>query len=80
MYTSKQKNKNKKKQKTKNKKTEGCPSSSITLKSGIESMLMHYIEEVREVIAVDQEDAEEAQLNEISQEALMNLEKRLGER
>lgn len=24
----------------------GCPSSSVTLKSGIENMLMHYISEV----------------------------------
>lgn len=30
----------------------GCPSSSITLKSGIESMLCHYIPEVTEVRAV----------------------------
>ena len=28
----------------------GCPSSSVTLKSGIENMLMHYIPEVKEVI------------------------------
>jgi Fe-S cluster biogenesis protein NfuA len=27
----------------------GCPSSSVTLKSGIENMLMHYIPEVKEV-------------------------------
>ena len=27
----------------------GCPSSSVTLKSGIENMLMHYIPEVTEV-------------------------------
>ena len=25
----------------------GCPSSSVTLKSGVENMLMHYIPEVR---------------------------------
>ena len=30
----------------------GCPSSSITLKMGIEQMLMHYIPEVIEVVAV----------------------------
>ncbi|PIN08720.1 NifU-like domain-containing protein [Handroanthus impetiginosus] len=35
----------------------GCPSSSVTLKSGIENMLMHYVPEVR---GVEQElDAEE---------------------
>ena len=31
----------------------GCPSSTITLKNGIESMLKHYIPEVKEVQAVD---------------------------
>jgi Fe-S cluster biogenesis protein NfuA len=30
----------------------GCPSSSATLKSGIENMLRHYIPEVVEVRAV----------------------------
>lgn len=30
----------------------GCPSSTITLKSGIENMLMHYIPEVKSVIEV----------------------------
>lgn len=35
----------------------GCPSSSVTLKSGIENMLMHYVPEVK---GVEQElDAEE---------------------
>uniref|UniRef100_A0A7S0L6L9 Scaffold protein Nfu/NifU N-terminal domain-containing protein n=1 Tax=Coccolithus braarudii TaxID=221442 RepID=A0A7S0L6L9_9EUKA len=34
----------------------GCPSSSVTLKAGIENMLMHYIPEVREVKAIDNED------------------------
>ena len=33
----------------------GCPSSSVTLKNGIEGMLKHYVEEVREVQAVDLE-------------------------
>ena len=28
---------------------QGCPSSSVTLKSGVENMLMHYIPEVKEV-------------------------------
>lgn len=31
----------------------GCPSSTMTLKSGIENMLRHYIPEVREVRAAD---------------------------
>jgi Fe-S cluster biogenesis protein NfuA len=30
----------------------GCPSSSVTLKSGIENMLMHYIPEVKQVVEV----------------------------
>jgi len=30
----------------------GCPSSSVTLKSGIENMLMHYIPEVKEVVNI----------------------------
>jgi len=34
----------------------GCPSSSVTLKSGIENMLMHYIPEVREVVEYDPMD------------------------
>lgn len=33
----------------------GCPSSSVTLKSGIEKMLIHYVAEVKEVEAVDDE-------------------------
>ncbi len=30
----------------------GCASSSVTLKAGIESMLMHYIPEVKGVVEV----------------------------
>lgn len=29
---------------------EGCPSSSITLKQGVERMIMHYIPEVKRVL------------------------------
>merc|ERR1719240_200994 len=36
----------------------GCPSSSVTLKSGIENMLMHYIPEVKEVQNVLGDDGE----------------------
>lgn len=35
----------------------GCPSSSITLKNGVENMLMHYIDEVQGVVNVT--DSEE---------------------
>lgn len=34
----------------------GCPSSSITLKSGIQNMLMHYVPEVKGVEQEDDED------------------------
>nr|GEU59181.1 NifU-like protein 4, mitochondrial isoform X1 [Tanacetum cinerariifolium] len=41
----------------------GCPSSSVTLKSGIENMLMHYVPEVK---AVEQEFDEEDETGELS--------------
>ncbi len=34
----------------------GCPSSTITLKNGIESMLKHYIPEVEEVVQINDFD------------------------
>jgi len=34
----------------------GCPSSSVTLKNGVENMLMHYIPEVTGVISVEEEE------------------------
>ena len=33
----------------------GCPSSTATLKMGIENMLRHYIPEVQEVVRVEYE-------------------------
>jgi len=42
----------------------GCPSSSITLKQGVENMLMHYIPEVTAVVA-QEEEQEEGMENEI---------------
>lgn len=36
----------------------GCPSSAVTLKSGIENMLMHYIPEVKGVIEAEPDEAE----------------------
>mmetsp|Transcript_19026 Transcript_19026/g.31534 ORF Transcript_19026/g.31534 Transcript_19026/m.31534 type:complete len:280 (-) Transcript_19026:6-845(-) len=36
----------------------GCPSSSVTLKNGVENMLMHYIEEVTGVEAQEEEGEE----------------------
>jgi Fe-S cluster biogenesis protein NfuA len=37
---------------------DGCPSSSITLKSGIENMIKHYVPEVREVREAEADEAE----------------------
>ena len=37
----------------------GCPSSSVTLKNGVENMLMHYIPEVTAVISLEEEEDEE---------------------
>jgi len=34
----------------------GCPSSSVTLKNGVENMLMHYIPEVTTVISLEEEE------------------------
>ena len=34
----------------------GCSSSSVTLKNGIEKILMHYVNEVKEVVAVEDEE------------------------
>eukprot|EP00878_Enallax_costatus_P007486 GHUV01007841.1.p1 GENE.GHUV01007841.1~~GHUV01007841.1.p1 ORF type:complete len:285 (+),score=95.07 GHUV01007841.1:173-1027(+) len=34
----------------------GCPSSTVTLKSGIENMLMHYIPEVKQVVEASDEE------------------------
>lgn len=41
----------------------GCPSSAVTLKSGIERMLTHYIAEVKEVKAIDYEGEWNIKLN-----------------
>lgn len=40
---------------------QGCPSSTITLKDGIESLLQHFIPEVKEVVAIEcDENTEES--------------------
>lgn len=41
----------------------GCPSSSVTLKQGVENMLMHYIPEVKSVISREEESEEEGDDN-----------------
>ena len=46
----------------------GCPSSSVTLKNGVENMLMHYIPEVTAVNAVEEEEEGDAHEGEDSGE------------
>lgn len=50
----------------------GCPSSSATLKGGIENMLRHYIPEVREVIETKDE------IDEVGEKEFNRLESRLS--
>ena len=38
---------------------QGCPSSTITLKDGIESLLQHFVPEVKEVVATDEGESVE---------------------
>lgn len=38
----------------------GCPSSSVTLKQGVENMLMHYIPEVTAVVSLEEEGEDAA--------------------
>jgi len=45
----------------------GCPSSSVTLKGGIERMLMHWIPEVQGVMAVSDEDLEKINMDSFQQ-------------
>jgi NFU1 iron-sulfur cluster scaffold homolog, mitochondrial len=54
-----------------------CSSSSVTLKSGVENMLRHYIPEVKEVREVFSEHTSE--LEKTSQEAFSKVEKHLTE-
>lgn len=44
----------------------GCPSSAVTLKSGIENMLMHYIPEVKQVVEAPPDEGEEEGLKAFS--------------
>lgn len=52
----------------------GCPSSSGTLKHGIQNMLTHYVEEVKGV-----EEWVDEELESVSQEQLEKLEQKLAE-
>eukprot|EP00238_Polyblepharides_amylifera_P010087 CAMPEP_0196590264 /NCGR_PEP_ID=MMETSP1081-20130531/66144_1 /TAXON_ID=36882 /ORGANISM="Pyramimonas amylifera, Strain CCMP720" /LENGTH=215 /DNA_ID=CAMNT_0041913327 /DNA_START=204 /DNA_END=851 /DNA_ORIENTATION=- len=40
-----------------------CPSSTVTLKSGIENMLMHYIPEVKGVVQAENEDGDDPEID-----------------
>lgn len=40
----------------------GCPSSSITLRNGVENMLKHYIPEVTGIYEVPQDDEQDQKL------------------
>ena len=51
----------------------GCPSSSATLRNGVENMLMHYIPEVKKIEQV----LSPVELE--SEKALRSLEERLGQ-
>jgi Fe-S cluster biogenesis protein NfuA len=53
----------------------GCSSSQITLKNGIENMLMHYVPEVKGVEEVKDEETERN--NAVSQEQLNKLQEKL---
>jgi Fe-S cluster biogenesis protein NfuA len=46
----------------------GCPSSSVTLKNGVENMMMHYIPEVTAVVSIDEEEEGNGDSN-VSEEA-----------
>lgn len=48
----------------------GCSSSSVTLKNGIERMLMHYVPEVNGVVAIGEDD-----LDKVNLEAFTKVEK-----
>ncbi|CAM9129160.1 unnamed protein product [Phaeothamnion confervicola] len=50
----------------------GCPSSSVTLRSGVENMLKHYIPEVTGV-----EEVEDTELREVNEREVSTLEARL---
>ncbi|KAM3576227.1 hypothetical protein VYU27_001935 [Nannochloropsis oceanica] len=51
----------------------GCPSSSVTLKNGVENMLMHYIPEVKGI-----QQVEDDELKEVNEKEVETLEQRLA--
>lgn len=56
----------------------GCPSSSVTLKQGVENMLMHYIPEVTAVQALEEEASEDSGTPENSPQEQKSYEQRLA--
>ncbi len=56
----------------------GCPSSSVTLKQGVENMLMHYIPEVTAVQALEEEPSEESGTTESAPQEQKTYEQRLA--
>ena len=50
----------------------GCPSSSVTLKSGVENMLKHYIPEVQGI-----EEVNDAELEELNKKEFKTFEEKL---
>lgn len=47
----------------------GCPSSSVTLKQGVENMLMHYVPEVTAVVAEEEPGEEQNESNDGAEES-----------
>ena len=57
----------------------GCPSSSVTLKNGVENMLMHYIPEVTGVNALEEEEEESSGNVEVTETKAKSYEERLAQ-
>ena len=57
----------------------GCPSSSVTLKNGVENMLMHYIPEVTGVNALEEEEEESSGNVEVTDTKAKTYEERLAQ-
>ncbi len=49
----------------------GCPSSAVTLKNGVENMLMHYIPEVTAVHSIEDDGEKRNEENGSSDEVLV---------
>ena len=56
----------------------GCPSSSVTLKQGVENMLMHYIPEVTGVQALENEEGGDSGSSGTSSGSQKSYEERLA--